>query len=142
MKRPGVDGGLLICFAINLVLNAVWALPGIILIIVHFIAGSQFVPLSWGLIALGVWVAVVFAITLGLSTLLSLSHGANRNREPATHYSSQIHAQAQSARTVEQAFRKAEANENVSAAPEARGDELSYDAKRDTNSMVHRDRLF
>lgn len=94
MKRPGVDGGFILCFFLNLVLNAFWAIPAIVLFVAHFVAGIPIWP-AW--VALALWIVIVFGITAFMSWAAT---GANSNsagtgtRGSATiRYSSQQHAQ-------------------------------------------------
>lgn len=134
MKRPGIDGGLLPCFGINLALNAAWAVPGIVLLVAHALVGGETVPLWWGLAALALWIAIVFGITVGLSALLSLGKGANRNREATRHYSSQRARQAQAARTFERAGEKMRAS---ASAPE---EAYAYDVERNADGAMRTDR--
>jgi len=74
MRRPGIDGGFWFSFGLNLVFNAFWALPGVVLVILHFAIGT---PLWWGLAALVAWAGIILAITLALSAM-GTSGKANR----------------------------------------------------------------
>ena len=73
MKRPGVDGGFILCFFLNLLFNAFWAIPAIALFIAHFVAGIPIWP-AW--VALILWIAIVFGITAFMSWAAS---GADSN---------------------------------------------------------------
>lgn len=73
MKRPGIDGGFLLCFGLNLILNGFWALPAVILLITHFALGT---PLWAAGLALVLWIAIVFGITAFMSWAVS---GGNAN---------------------------------------------------------------
>ena len=73
VKRPGVDGGFILCFFLNLLFNAFWAIPAIALFIAHFVAGIPIWP-AW--VALILWIAIVFGITAFMSWAAS---GADSN---------------------------------------------------------------
>lgn len=75
MKRPGVDGGFLLCFGLNLILNIFWLVPAIILFVTHAIFGT---PLWLAWLALILWVVIVFGITAFMSwaTSTTTSNGA------------------------------------------------------------------
>ena len=64
MKRPGVDGGFLLCFILNLFLNIGWLLPAVILLILHFVVGT---PLWLFFVALALWVVIVLLMTIFMS---------------------------------------------------------------------------
>ena len=70
MKKPGIDGGFVLCFLLNLVLNAFWALPAVVLFVAHFIAGT---PIWLGFAALVIWIVAVFGITAFMSWAASSS---------------------------------------------------------------------
>ena len=92
MKRPGIDGGFLLCFGLNLILNGFWALPAIVLFITHAVLGT---PLWLAWLALVLWLVIVFGITAFMSWASSTgnSNGAGtgtRGRATAR-YASQRH---------------------------------------------------
>ena len=90
MKRPGVDGGFLLCFGLNLIFNAFWALPGVILLVAHFIIG---IPLWPALVAFGLWIAAILGITIFMSWATSTSNsngaGTGTRGRATVRYSSQ-----------------------------------------------------
>ena len=90
MRRPGVDGGFLLCFGLNLVLNAFWALPGVVLLVAHFAFGA---PLWLALLAFALWVVIVFGITAFMSWAASTSDsngaGTGTRGSATVRYSSQ-----------------------------------------------------
>ena len=92
MKKPGVDGGFILCFFLNLVLNAFWALPAVALFVAHFIAGT---PIWLGCAALAIWVIAVFGITAFMSWAASSSDansaGTGVRGSATIRYSSQRH---------------------------------------------------
>lgn len=93
MKRPGIDGGFLLCFGLNLILNGFWVIPAIVLFITHFVLGT---PLWLAWLALALWVAIVFGITAFMSWAASTSNsgmnGSARNDRVTVRYASQQHA--------------------------------------------------
>ena len=92
MKRPGVDGGFILCFFLNLVLNSFWAIPAVVLFVAHFVAGIPIWP-AW--VALFLWIAVVFGITAFMSwaaTGADMNSAGTGTRGSATiRYASQNH---------------------------------------------------
>lgn len=70
MKRPGIDGGFVLCFFLNLLLNALWALPAVLLFATHFVMGT---PLWLAWLALALWVGAVFGVTAFMSWAASTS---------------------------------------------------------------------
>lgn len=64
MKRPGIDGGFILCFGLNLIMNAFWALPAVALFIAHFVAGIPLWP-AW--VALALWILGVLGVTAFMS---------------------------------------------------------------------------
>jgi len=68
MKRPGVDGGFILCYGFNLILNGFWALPAVVLFILHFAAG---IPLWAAGVALAAWLIVVLGVTAFMSWAVS-----------------------------------------------------------------------
>ena len=72
MKRPGVDGGFVLCFLLNLVLNGFWALPAVALFITHFALGTP-IWIAW--LALVLWVVAIFGMTAFMSWAASTSNG-------------------------------------------------------------------
>lgn len=90
MKRPGFDGGFLLCFLLNLVFTAFWALPSIVLFILHFAIGT---PAWLGWAALGIWIVVILAITAFMSWAASTSAtnaaGTGMPGKATTRFSSQ-----------------------------------------------------
>lgn len=90
MKRPGIDGGFFLCVGLNLVLNIGWAIPAVVLFVLHFVVG---IPLWVAGLALAIWVLVVFLITLFMQWVASTGNGDRagtgvRGRNTA-HYSSE-----------------------------------------------------
>ena len=65
MKHAGTDGGFWLCFALNLILSIGWLFPALVLLVLHFVLH---ISLLWALAAFVLWLVVVFAITLLLST--------------------------------------------------------------------------
>ncbi len=92
MKRPGIDGGFILCFFLNLIFGAFWALPAVALFVAHFVAGT---PIWLGWAALGMWIVVEFAITAFLSWAVSNgdgnSAGTGTKGKATIRYSSQQH---------------------------------------------------
>ena len=92
MKRPGVDGGFILCFFLNLVLNSFWAIPAVVLFVAHFVAGIPIWP-AW--VALFLWIAIVFGITAFMSwaaTGADMNSAGTGTRGSATiRYASQSH---------------------------------------------------
>lgn len=90
MKRPGIDGGFILCFLLNLLLNVYWAIPAVVLFVLHFALGT---PLWLGWLALAVWVAAVFGITAFMSWAVSTSDsnsaGTGMRGKATIRYSSQ-----------------------------------------------------
>ncbi len=90
MKRPGIDGGFLLCFGLNLILNCFWVIPAVVLFVTHFILGT---PLWLAWLALGLWLAIVFAITAFMSWAASTSNsngaGTGTRERVTVRYSSQ-----------------------------------------------------
>ena len=90
MKRPGVDGGFLLCFGLNLILNWFWAIPGIALLVAHFALG---IPLWPAVLAFVIWIAAVFGVTAFMSWAASTSDsngaGTGTRGRATVRYSSQ-----------------------------------------------------
>ncbi|MBO4352909.1 MAG: hypothetical protein J5818_05400 [Eggerthellaceae bacterium] len=90
MKRPGIDGGFLLCFGLNLLLNAFWALPAVVLLITHYALDT---PLWLAWFALGLWLAIIFGITAFMSWATSSSNsngaGTGTRGRATVRYSSQ-----------------------------------------------------
>lgn len=93
MKRPGVDGDFIICFLFNLIMNAFWAIPAVVLFIAHFVAGT---PLWLGWAALAIWIVVVFGITAFMSWAVSSGNPAEKRSNATVRYSSQYRNRANS----------------------------------------------
>ena len=93
MKRPGIDGGFLLCFGLNLILNIFWIIPAIVLFIAHAVFAT---PLWLAWLALGLWLVIVFGITAFMSWAASTGNsgmnGAARNERVTVRYSSQQQA--------------------------------------------------
>ena len=86
MRRPSVDGNFMFCFALNLIFNAYWAIPAVILFVAHFVVGT---PLWIAWLALGLWIAITFAITLFLGWDVAKGEDASEPPRYTRHSSSQ-----------------------------------------------------
>lgn len=87
MKRPGVDGDFVLCFLLNLIFNAFGAIPAIVLLVAHFVAG---VPLWLAGVALVLWIAIVFGITAFLNWATSKTNSStSQANRVTTHFASE-----------------------------------------------------
>ena len=69
MKRPGVDGGFILCFLLNIILNLGWTIPAWVLLICHFVFK---ISLWWFVGALAIWFVAVLLITVVISAASSI----------------------------------------------------------------------
>lgn len=72
-------GGFFLSLLLNLILSIGWAVPGVLLIVAHFIYKP--LPLWVGLGALGLWFAVEFIQTLLLVLVISVANKPSVNDE-------------------------------------------------------------
>ena len=92
VRKPGVDGGFILCFFLNLIFNVYWAVPAVVLFITHYALGT---PLWLAWLALVIWVAAIFGITAFMSWAVSTgdsnSAGTGTRGKATIRYSSQRH---------------------------------------------------
>lgn len=68
MKRPGIDGNIIACYFLNLILNAFWLIP----IAAIFILSAIFGWPAWaGWAALAAWAIIIFVATLVMAWAVS-----------------------------------------------------------------------
>lgn len=73
-------GGFFLTFFLNLVLSFEWAVPGVLLIVAHYIV-PQYVPLWAGIVALGIWVGVRLIQTIVLCLMVTIGNRPSVNEE-------------------------------------------------------------
>lgn len=84
MKFVKKNSGVLLSFVINLLFNAEWAIPAVILFVLHFVFD---ISLWWAFGALCFWIALVFFRTLLLFVLNKAGNMPEPYRENKNPYS-------------------------------------------------------
>ena len=67
MRKTKFSGSFVVCFLINLLLNLEWAIPGILLLVLHFWLGLS---VWFSIIAFALWVIVmiIWMLIMGWAT--------------------------------------------------------------------------
>lgn len=90
IRNKAGAGGFFLSLLLNLILSLGWSVPGIILLVVHFI-WPTLLPLWPGLAALGLWFLVIFIQTLVLVLVINLGNRPSihdvQNKENKNPYS-------------------------------------------------------
>ena len=84
MRKAGNNNGLILCLFINLLLSLKWSIPGIILLILHFVTD---ISIWWGIGALGLWIALTWLGTAFFSWLASKGNEPDPQLEDKNPYS-------------------------------------------------------
>ncbi len=85
MRRSKRSGGVLLCFLLNLLLNLEWAVPAVVLLVLHFVID---ISAWWFVSALALWILIVFVETAVISWVARCDTGSDRQRENKNPYSS------------------------------------------------------
>ncbi len=81
MRKTKRDGSFILCFLINLVINIEWAIPAIVLLILHFVLD---ISLWWFVAALAFWIVPILLqmLLLGWLSGLTTSGKSPENKNP------------------------------------------------------------
>lgn len=84
MRRTKFDGSFFICFLINILLNLEGAIPGVILLVLHFLIS---ISVWWSIGAFALWIIYLFIWMIILRWASSCSSANNIEKENKNPYS-------------------------------------------------------